>query len=659
MRLHVFTTCWNERLVLPYFLRHYEQFAERIVVYDNGSDDGSQDLVRTHPLCELREFSSGGEFDEFTLVRVREQAWRDARLSADWVIVCDTDEFVVHPGLLRYLANLKDRGVTICRPYGFQMLSDRFPTTDGQIYDEVRRGTLDYMYSKPVLFDPSAIREMNFAPGSHFARPAGRVVYDPSPDPVLLHFKYLGLDYVRDRYRAFVARRSASMRQHHFGHQYEWNLKKLTDEFNALRAKCRPLEEFEQWRDEVAIRERASRAAASAASSQHFTTNSQIRRVEGTGSRVQTPEAALSSTSTESSEASDADRFRYIHSTNLPDLLESLNASLVVSTYQAGKLIVFTARAGRISMLLRSFDKVMGVAVDPDRMAVATNWQVWTLYNSAGIAARLKPPDTHDACFLPRTSHVTGSVDMHEIAWAGDELWLVNTSFSCLCTLESPYSFVPRWQPPFIRQLARQDFCHLNGLAVADGRPRYVTAFGETDTREGWRPNKVQGGCLIDVDSGETVARGLSMPHSPRVYDGRLWVLNSGHGRLAVVDRQTGTLEAVADLPGYTRGLAFLGRYAFVGLSKIRETSVFGGVPIAEKREERKCGVQVVDTLSGQVVAFLEFQGDVAEVFDVQLLPGLRNPTVVGFRQNTIQRATMIGPMRSIPERSPRAEGQP
>ena len=198
----------------------------------------------------------------------------------------------------------------------------------------------------------------------------------------------------------------------------------------------------------------------------------------------------------------------------------------------------------------------MGLAVDARRLALGTRNQVWFLRNAPDIAPRVEPAGQHDACFLPRSCHVTGDIGVHEIAWSADELWIVNTRFSCLCTLDPDYSFVPRWRPPFITALAAEDRCHLNGLAMVDGRPKYVTALGETDTQDGWRANKPHGGCLIDVSSGEIVTRGLSMPHSPRWHDGRLWVLESGTGRLVLVDPATGQRQTVAELPGFARGLA-------------------------------------------------------------------------------------------------------
>jgi uncharacterized protein (TIGR03032 family) len=194
--------------------------------------------------------------------------------------------------------------------------------------------------------------------------------------------------------------------------------------------------------------------------------------------------------------------------------------------------------------------------------------------------------------------------------------------------------------------LTGDDRCHLNGLAIVDGRPTYVTALGETDTANGWRADKARGGCVMELSSRAVMSRGLSMPHSPRWHGGRLFVLESGTGQLVLVDPATGRRHPVAELPGFARGLALVGPYAFVGLSKIRPTSAMDGVPLAERREQLKCGVAVVDLRSGQTTAFLEFQSAVEEIFDVQLLPGLRFPEVIGFQQETIQH-TFIVPRES------------
>jgi uncharacterized protein (TIGR03032 family) len=349
--------------------------------------------------------------------------------------------------------------------------------------------------------------------------------------------------------------------------------------------------------------------------------------------------------------------FHYTQTDSFVALLHQLGAALLVSTYQANKLLVVRAARGGLSTLVRTFDRPMGLAADGRRLAVGTRTEVWLLRNAPDIAPRIEPAGHHDACYLPRSCHVTGDIGIHEMAWATphpqplapkgraeSELWVVNTRFSCLCTLHPDYSFVPRWQPPFVTALAAEDRCHLNGLALADGAPRYATALGETNTAGGWRANKPHGGCLLDVPSGEVVARGLSMPHSPRLHDGRLWLLESGTGQLVFVDPATGRRQPVATLPGFTRGLALCGPYAFVGLSKIRATSAMDGVPLAERREQLKCGVAVVDLRSGQSIAWLEFQTAVEEIFDVHLLPGLHFPEVMGFQKETFHHTFIVPP---------------
>ena len=325
----------------------------------------------------------------------------------------------------------------------------------------------------------------------------------------------------------------------------------------------------------------------------------------------------------------------YEHSRNFPRLLEQLGVSLLVSTYQAGKLFVVGARQGELALSFHNFEKAMGIAVQRHRIAVGTRNQIWSLCNAPDIAPRLEPAGRYDGCLLARRSHFTGDIHSHELTWAGEELWVVNTLFSCLCVLHPDYSFVPRWRPPFITALAPEDRCHLNGLALAPDEhgalaPRYVTVLAETDTQGGWRPNKATSGCLLDVPSGQTIARGFAMPHSPRLYRGRVWLLDSGTGRLVMVEPSSGVVHPVTELPGYTRGLALYEPFAFVGLSKIRETSTFGGLPIAERRDELRCGVGIVDLRTGRLVAHLELQSGVEEIFAVEVLPGVRFPAVSG-----------------------------
>ncbi|MEO8505816.1 MAG: TIGR03032 family protein [Acidobacteriota bacterium] len=336
-----------------------------------------------------------------------------------------------------------------------------------------------------------------------------------------------------------------------------------------------------------------------------------------------------------------------VHTKSLVEILTQLRSSLIVTTYQSGRVVLVRAAGERIDTQFSAFPSPMGVALGPRYLALGAKDDLWEFRNVPALGARLpsvagiKP----DACFLPRRRHLTGDIRVHEMAFAGEELWLVNTRFSCLCTLDHEHSFVPRWQPRFISALVPEDRCHLNGLAMAGGRPRYATALGTTDVAGGWRAAKADGGVLLDIESGEVVARGLSMPHSPRLYGGKLWVLESGKGEINTIDPATGEVTTVAQLPGFTRGLAFAGPFAFVGLSQVRE-SVFGGIPLAARVTDRVCGIWVVDLRSGQSVGFLRFEDAVQEIFDVQLLPGLRLPHLEEARGELLE-TTFIVPDES------------
>jgi uncharacterized protein (TIGR03032 family) len=321
---------------------------------------------------------------------------------------------------------------------------------------------------------------------------------------------------------------------------------------------------------------------------------------------------------------------RSVHTPNLPAIFDRLHISLLVSTYQAGKVILIRQAQGTLNTHFRAFAKPMGIAANATRLAIGGTNTVWYYRNMPAVAQKLEPPGTHDACYLPRRIHVTGDIDIHELAWGGDgELWLVNTRFCCLCTLDADHSFTPRWRPRFVTALAPQDRCHLNGVAMVDGRPTYATALGATNTPAGWRAHKVDGGVLLDVTHDAVLLQGLYMPHSPRWYQGRLWVLESGHGRLAVVDAAAGTWQTVAQLPGYTRGLDFVGPLAFIGLSQVRESAVFSGIPLVERLAERSCGIWVVHIETGQTVGFVRFEAGVQEIFAVHVLHGIRFPEVL------------------------------
>lgn len=310
------------------------------------------------------------------------------------------------------------------------------------------------------------------------------------------------------------------------------------------------------------------------------------------------------------------------HTTTFPDLLNQANASLVVSTYQAGKLILLRSQGESLNTHFVSLPKPMGVAFNKGRLSVGSGANVIDYFNMPNVGPKVEPANTHDGAFLPRRTHVTGDIDIHEMGFDSDDtLWIVNTKMSCLCTIDINHSIVPRWRPPFISGYDLTDRCHLNGLAMRDGKPRYVSALGTTDSAAGWRENKAFGGMIMDIESNEMIAEGLSMPHSPRWYRNKLWVLESGAGQLITIDEKTGEKTVVAQVPGFCRGFDFVERYALIGLSEVRETAVFAGLPLTEREQDRKCGVWIVDIESGATVGYLVFSGGVQEIFSVQLVP--------------------------------------
>ena len=338
-----------------------------------------------------------------------------------------------------------------------------------------------------------------------------------------------------------------------------------------------------------------------------------------------------------------------VHTSNLPDILRELGASLLITTYQAGQLIVARADGPALNTHFVGFSKPMGLAVDRERLLVGTETGIREFRNVPAVSAKLDPPHRHDAVYVFRNHHVTANIDIHEMVFADAECWYVNTLFSCLCTLDHDHSFVPRWRPRFITGLAPEDRCHLNGVAIVDGRPKFLTALAATDTPQGWRANKKDGGILLEYASREPIVGGLSMPHSPRWHHGRLWLLESGRGSLATVDLASGKVETVARVPGFTRGLDFIGPLAFVGLSQLRETNAFTDIPITDDNSERLSGVWVVNIDTGRTVAFLKFSRTVQEIFAVQTLRGALFPGVVD-EDDALLKTTYVLPDAALKE---------
>ena len=337
------------------------------------------------------------------------------------------------------------------------------------------------------------------------------------------------------------------------------------------------------------------------------------------------------------------EKFALTSSRHFPEWLAATGVSLAFTTYQAGKLFLLGVRPdGRLSVFERTFARSMGLGVSADgsSLVLATQFQIHRFDNI--LPAGQFSPDGFDAIYAPHAGWVTGDIDAHDVGFASDGRPLfVNTKFSCLAAVSDSHSFRPIWTPPFVSRLAPEDRCHLNGLALEEGRPRYVTAVSRSDASDGWRDRRADGGVVIDVERNEIVAEGLSMPHSPRLYDGRLWLLNSGAGEFGFIDPQSGRFEALAFCPGYARGLAFVGRHAVIGLSMPRENRTFSGLPLDAALQARstdpRSGLAIIDLDNGDMTGWVRIEGIVRELYDVAVLPGVRRPSLIGFRTDEVR----------------------
>ncbi|MEO1662647.1 MAG: TIGR03032 family protein [Pseudomonadota bacterium] len=317
----------------------------------------------------------------------------------------------------------------------------------------------------------------------------------------------------------------------------------------------------------------------------------------------------------------------------LYNFLAARQISLAFTSYQTGILYILGhGRDKKLSLHQAHYPQAMGVVGNGARLYLASLNQIIRLENIVGPNQLAN--DKHDKVYVPRNFQTTGAVDLHEIGVCKDgRVVFINTKYSCLCELSLKHSFKPIWKPSFISQLAPEDRCHLNGLAMEDGVPRYASAVCRSDVVDGWRDRREDGGIIIDIETDEIVAEGLSMPHSPRVYDGKLWVINSGSGELGWIDRKTKTFKPVAFCPGFVRGLAFVEGHAIVTLSKPRYQR-FDGLALADKLKEKDadpwCGVLIISLSDGSITHWVRFDGAIQEMFDVCILPGVRDALTVG-----------------------------
>ncbi len=359
----------------------------------------------------------------------------------------------------------------------------------------------------------------------------------------------------------------------------------------------------------------------------------------------QPSEAAPQTPQTPQAPQAEQPKFEMNVSRQFSDWLAEEKASIVFSTYQAGKLFLLgTEKDHRLSVFERTFARCMGLWADKQTIYMSSLYELWRFENAL-LPGQIY--QDYDAVYVPQMCYVTGDLDIHDVSVDknGDVLF-VNSLFSCLAKNSFTHSFTPVWKPPFISKLAAEDRCHLNGLAMENGEPRYVTCTAEADVHEGWREHRDQGGLVIDVKTNEIVCRGLSMPHSPRLHDGKLWLLESGSGYLGYVNFETERFERVTFCPGYVRGLSFIGNFAVVGLSKCRQNGTFSGLELDKtletKKIEARAGLMVIDLRTGDIVHSLGIEGLIEELYDVVVVPGIIRPMAIGFKTEEIRRTISI-----------------
>lgn len=320
----------------------------------------------------------------------------------------------------------------------------------------------------------------------------------------------------------------------------------------------------------------------------------------------------------------------FYYSSSFPEFLQRNNISIALSTYQAGKVIFVSSSNGTsIHLYAKNFKRPMGIAVNENQMAIANRSKVDLFISSPPLAYNFPQKRGHyEALYLPQASYFTGMADIHEIEWGKSGLWAVNTAFSCLCLMDEKYSFVPQWKPYFISELLPEDRCHLNGMAMKDGSPAYVTMFDKTNTKEGWRNGKTETGIIMDVEKQNVIAEGLPMPHSPVLIDNSLFFLLSANGKAMKINTTSGQITEIAKLDNFLRGMSVFNEHLIIGASGLRDSSkAFQGFSIENK--EKSAGIYIIDQHSGEQVAKLTFTDLIKEIFSVKVIPNISKPAII------------------------------
>ena len=320
-------------------------------------------------------------------------------------------------------------------------------------------------------------------------------------------------------------------------------------------------------------------------------------------------------------------------SPQVPELLQKLNCTIAISTYQAGKLVFISAKdEDSLTQLPRNFNKAMGIAEDFEnrKLAVACRDEVILFKNSTQLAHYYpNAPNKYDSLYMPRITYHTGAIDIHDLSFGlNGELYAVNTLFSCIIKLDSDYSFNPVWSPPQIDKINSEDRCHLNGMAMKDRKPKYATAFNNGNTPQSWRDKVIESGVIYDVQNNKIIAEGLPMPHTPRVFNDDLYVLLSATGELAKINTSDGTYEVIVKIGGFVRGMSLHKDYLFIGLSKLRKnSSTFGKLDFAKNANQ--AGIVIVHLPTKSIAGKINYLTSLDEIYDIHILPDKTRPNIL------------------------------
>ncbi|WP_462157484.1 TIGR03032 family protein [Pseudoalteromonas sp. GB56] len=314
--------------------------------------------------------------------------------------------------------------------------------------------------------------------------------------------------------------------------------------------------------------------------------------------------------------------FEFTYSKNIPELMRRLNISVMFTTYQADRVVLLNSSDSGLKCLVRYFPRPMGIALNDDLLAIAMKDQVTTFKQSSKLAFEYpNKPGQYDSIFFPLSVHFTGKIDAHDVSFSNEGLVVVSTAYNCISKVGGTFGFEPLWKPDFIDEVFPTDKCHLNGMAIDEnGELALATAFSETNVYFGWKQTN-QNGLLFDLRNNTVVCRDLQMPHSPRVFNGDIYLLESLAETLVRIDRETGMKEVLYKFTGFARGMNLIGKYAFIGISKFREESL-RNLSINIDNSNVVPSIVVFDLSKNTVIGEIQFHSDIEEIYDVVCVKG-------------------------------------